>query len=87
MIMQATEHSLPWDAVEHYLAELLIAMQRFDCRRAREILDEVVAEYVPAPQIEDLVWSRRGPSQTLPADEPKVTDIAAHRPRQGQLPH
>jgi FlaA1/EpsC-like NDP-sugar epimerase len=85
MIMRATEHSLPWEALQLVLDELLIAMRKFDCKRAREILDEVVAEYVPAPQIQDLVWAKRAPL-ILP-DAAKIADLAAHRARQGQLPN
>ena len=67
------------------LDELLIAMRKFDCKRAREILHEAVTEYVPSPQIEDLVWAKRG-ILVLPEDA-KVADLAAHRARQGLLPN
>jgi FlaA1/EpsC-like NDP-sugar epimerase len=85
MIMRATEHSLPWELLQPHLDELLVAMAKFDCRRAREILNAAVVEYAPAPQIQDLVWAKNGP-QALPQDA-KVADIAAHRARQGQLPN
>jgi len=80
MIMRATEHSLPWESLQPVLDELLNALHRFDCKRVREILDEVVAEYVPASQIEDLVWAKRGPLPLL--EDAKVADLAAHRARQ-----
>jgi FlaA1/EpsC-like NDP-sugar epimerase len=83
MIMRATEHSLPWEPLQTILGELLIAMRKFDCERAREILNEVVVEYVPAPQIEDLVWAKRG-THAVP-DDIRVADLAAHRAKQVQL--
>ncbi len=82
MIMRATEHSMPWEAVQLILDELLVAMRKFDCKRAREILHQAVAEYRPAAQIEDLVWAKRG-TPLLP-DDAKIADLATHRSRQGQ---
>lgn len=84
MIMRAVEHALPWSAVLDLLEELGVAMRRFDCRAAREILERAVAEYRPADGIQDLVWLRRvGPAQVVPLD-PKVTDIQARRQRPPQ---
>jgi FlaA1/EpsC-like NDP-sugar epimerase len=85
MIMRATEHSISWESLLPVLDELLIAMRKFDCKRAREILHEVVAEYVPAAQIQDLVWAKCGRAALL--DDAKIADLAAHRARQGQLPN
>jgi len=85
MIMRATEHSLPWELLQPHLDELLVAMGRFDCKRALEILHAAVVEYVPAPQIQDLVWAKNGVPAIVP--DTKVADIAAHRARQGQLPN
>lgn len=85
MIMRATEHSISWESLQVVLDELLIAMRKFDCKRAREILHEVVAEYVPAAQIQDLVWAKCGRAALL--EDAKIADLAAHRARQGQLPN
>lgn len=85
MIMRATEHSVPWDAIQVMLDELLIAMRKFDCKRAREILHQAVAEYTPSPQIQDFVWAKRV-VPLLPEDA-KIADLAAHRARHGQLPN
>jgi FlaA1/EpsC-like NDP-sugar epimerase len=85
MIMRATEHSMPWEALQPVLDELLIAMRKFDCVRAREILNEVVTEYVPAPRIEDLVWAKRPPAALV--EDTKIADLAAHRARHGQAPN
>jgi FlaA1/EpsC-like NDP-sugar epimerase len=85
MIMRATEHSISWESLQLVLDELLIAMRKFDCKRAREILHEVVAEYVPAAQIQDLVWAKCGRAALL--EDAKIADLAAHRARQGQLPN
>src|SRR5690606_36642982 len=59
MIMRAMEHSLPLSRVQQVLAELSVALNRFDCDRARHLLMEAVAEYKPNGEIQDLVWSRK----------------------------
>ena len=59
MIMRAIEHSLPWMQVQQVLDELSVALNRFDCDRARQLLMQTVAEYKPAQEIQDLVWSRK----------------------------
>jgi FlaA1/EpsC-like NDP-sugar epimerase len=76
MILRAIEHSLPWDQVQLMLDDLLIAMSRFDCPRALQLLGEVVAEYKPAPQAHDLVWGRQS---VLPVDDRKVTSLKPRR--------
>jgi FlaA1/EpsC-like NDP-sugar epimerase len=81
MIMRAMEHSLPWGVVQQVLEELLIALNRFDCRGARELLMQTVAEYRPAEDIQDLVWLRK---QAAIASDGKVADLAARRARQTQ---
>ncbi|MGD9842540.1 MAG: polysaccharide biosynthesis protein [Steroidobacteraceae bacterium] len=80
MIMRATEHHLPWAVVAELLQELLDAINRFDCIRARELLMQAVVEYRPGQDIQDLVWVRN-----RIAVEPgrKVTDLKAHRARLG----
>jgi FlaA1/EpsC-like NDP-sugar epimerase len=58
MIMRAKEPHLPWPQLKETLAELLEALDEFDCARARELLMETVAEYRPESPIQDLVWLR-----------------------------
>ena len=76
MILRAIEHSLPWERVQVMLDELLVAMSRFDCQRALQLLSEVVVEYKPAPESHDLVSSRQA---TLQSDDRKVTSLKVRR--------
>jgi FlaA1/EpsC-like NDP-sugar epimerase len=76
MILRAMEHSLPWERVQSLLEEILVAMSRFDCNRALNLLGEVVEEYKPAPESHDLVWARQ---TTMAADDRKVTSLKPRR--------
>jgi FlaA1/EpsC-like NDP-sugar epimerase len=76
MILRAIEHSLPWDRVQELLNEIMAAMSRFDCPRTLQLLNDVVAEYTPAPQPHDLVWGRQC---TMTADDRKVTSLKPRR--------
>ena len=76
MILRAIEHSMPWERVQSLLEELLVAMSRFDCHRALNLLAEVVEEYKPAPQSHDLVWARQS---VAAADDRKVTNLKPRR--------
>jgi FlaA1/EpsC-like NDP-sugar epimerase len=76
MILRAIEHSLPWDRVQTLLEEILVAMSRFDCHRAQQLLGEVVEEYKPAPESHDLVWARQ---TAATADDRKVTSLKPRR--------
>jgi FlaA1/EpsC-like NDP-sugar epimerase len=76
MILRAIEHSLPWDRVQILLEEVLQAMTRFDCPRALQLLNDVVAEYTPAPEPHDLVWARQS---TMSTDDRKVTSLKPRR--------
>ena len=76
MILRAIEHSLPWDRVQELLNEIMAAMSRFDCPRTLALLNDVVAEYTPAPQPHDLVWARQS---TMTADDRKVTSLKPRR--------
>jgi FlaA1/EpsC-like NDP-sugar epimerase len=78
MILRAVEHSLAWDQVQFALDEMSSAMNRLDCQRALQVLSDVVAEYRPAPQPHDLVWSRQAVAVT-PADDRKVTNLKPRR--------
>jgi len=72
MILRAIEHSLPWESVQGQLDEILVAMSRFDCQRAMELLRSVVAEYRPAPEAHDLVYSRQA---AVASEARKVTNL------------
>ena len=62
MIMRAIEHAPTWEETRDLLEALAIAVNRFDCQRVIEVLEQAVREYAKAPQIFDLVWSRRAPA-------------------------
>lgn len=84
MIMRAMEHSLPWSRVQQVLTDLSVALNRFDCDRARHLLMDAVAEYKPSGEIQDLVWSRR--AALAHADANNVTSIQPRRARLGPPP-
>jgi hypothetical protein len=82
MIMRAMEHSLPWEKVLTLLDDLLVALRKFDCRRARELLLHTIAEYQPSAGIEDLVWQQHSGMSVAHAattEDHKVTELAARR--------
>lgn len=81
MIMRAMEHSLPWSRVQQTLADLSVALNRFDCDRARHLLMDAVAEYKPSGEIQDLVWSRKASLAHPEANN--VTAIQSRRARLG----
>jgi FlaA1/EpsC-like NDP-sugar epimerase len=76
MILRAIEHSLPWDRVQELLNEIVEAMSHYDCQRSLQLLSDVVAEYTPAPQPHDLMWSRQ---TTMATDDRKVTSLKPRR--------
>ncbi len=79
MILRAMEHSLPWTSVQVVLDEMLVALNRFDCKRARDLLMQTVAEYQPSGDIHDLVWSRK--LALAAAEHSNVTALQSRRPR------
>ena len=79
MILRAVEHALPWEQVSALLDELQIAMRRFDCRAAREVLERAVAEYQPHDAIHDVVWLRRAELNVPAPTDAKIMDLHAHR--------
>ncbi len=79
MIMRAIEPSPTWDEVRELLAELTIAVNRIDCRQVMAVLEKGVREYRSSPVIHDLVFGQRSPTAPLPAPDPKVTSLTAHR--------
>jgi FlaA1/EpsC-like NDP-sugar epimerase len=89
MILRAMEHSLPWTQVQPVLDEMSLALTRFDCDRARQLLMQTVAEYKPTGDIQDLVWSRK--AAVAHADHKNVTTLQTRRarlvPPTGPSPH
>lgn len=83
MIMRAMEHEIPWERIQTVLDELLVVMRKFDCRRAREILLDTIAEYQPTEEIQDLVWRKHAyepvPITVVATDDRKVTELATRR--------
>ena len=78
MIMRAMEHSIPWGRMQQILDTLCSAIQSNDCIRALSILRDSVAEYRPAEDICDYVWTRN--AAMLPAaSDGKIADIASKR--------
>jgi FlaA1/EpsC-like NDP-sugar epimerase len=77
MIMRAREHSLPWPTVHQILEELMAALTRSDCQRARELLSHAVAEYSPTGDVQDLVWTQR--LRQTRASVGKVTELQPRR--------
>jgi FlaA1/EpsC-like NDP-sugar epimerase len=79
-ILRAMEHSLSWEQIKHVLDELTQCLLRFDCERAREILQRAVPEYQPTDRVQDHVWLHGGSrvSGAMLADEEKVREL---RPR------
>jgi len=79
-ILRAMEHSLTWDQIKHVLDELAQCLVRFNCDRAREILQRAVPEYDPTDKVQDHVWLSGGSrvSGAVLADEDKVREL---RPR------
>jgi FlaA1/EpsC-like NDP-sugar epimerase len=84
MIMRAIEHHLPWPHVQQILDDLSIALNKFDCERARQLLMQTVAEYRPAQEIQDLVWMKKAAS--VSAELKNVTTLQTSRPRAGLPP-
>ncbi len=76
MILRAIEHSLPWEKVQMQLDEILVAMNRYDCQRALQLLSDAVVEYKPAPESHDLVLARQA---AVAPDDRKVTSLKVRR--------
>jgi FlaA1/EpsC-like NDP-sugar epimerase len=57
-IMRAEEHVIAWAALERLLSALEEAAKQDDFERARELLGEAVAGFVPQCEIEDLLWKK-----------------------------
>ena len=59
MIMTANEDHLPWEVLKAKLDELLIAVEKDDYTRVRQLLRETVSGYTPAGEIVDWVYQHR----------------------------
>lgn len=79
MIMRAVEHALPWDEVDAWLREMIVALRSFNCERALELLQRAVVEYKASPAMHDLVTLEK---RTMAAEQRKVADLQARRARQ-----
>ena len=82
MIMRAMEPHVPWAELKEILAQMLDALDEFDCLRARDLLIRTVTEYRPETSIQDLVWLQAQQGEPEPAN---VTHIRAHRARTARL--
>jgi len=56
LIMRAQEAEIPWPVLETLLVKLDDACQRFDHEAVRGLLLQIVGEYAPQCDIEDLLW-------------------------------
>jgi FlaA1/EpsC-like NDP-sugar epimerase len=79
MIMRAVEHALPWDDVDAWLRDMIVALRSFDCERALELLQRAVVEYQASPAMHDLVTLEK---RAMVAEQRKVADLKARRARQ-----
>jgi FlaA1/EpsC-like NDP-sugar epimerase len=87
MIMRAMEESLPWPRVRHFLAQLQLASNAFDCEQTLNLLLESVNGFVPVSEgIDDLVWRARqadpagdGGAARRPAEAGTVIDLGSGR--------
>jgi FlaA1/EpsC-like NDP-sugar epimerase len=77
MIMRAMEHSLSWEAMQTLLHDLLVAMEQFDVRAARQLLLHGVQEYRPSSDLADQVFCRRESDRKQ--SQSKVTSLQARR--------
>jgi FlaA1/EpsC-like NDP-sugar epimerase len=59
MIMCANEDHLPWDVLKGRLSELLIAVEKDDYTRVRQLLRETVSGYTPDGEIVDWIYQQR----------------------------
>ena len=59
MIMRADEEHLPWEGLKKLLDELLLAVQRDDYERVRQLLRQAVSGYTPEGEIVDWIHLQR----------------------------
>jgi FlaA1/EpsC-like NDP-sugar epimerase len=68
LIMRAQEAELAGAVLDDLLARLEAACDRFDHEGIRQLLLEIVAEYLPQCGIEDLIWSAQNRSSAIPIE-------------------
>jgi hypothetical protein len=66
------------------LDDLSVALNKFDCERARQLLMQSVAEYRPMQELQDLVWAKK--TAVVHAELKNVTALQTRRPRLGVPP-
>ncbi len=59
MIMSASEDYLSWELLKIKLAELLVAVDKDDYARVRQLLRETVSGYSPDGEIVDWIYQQR----------------------------
>jgi FlaA1/EpsC-like NDP-sugar epimerase len=59
MIMTASEDHLPWDVLKNRLHDLLVAVEKDDYSRVRQLLRETVSGYTPDGEIVDWIYQQR----------------------------
>ncbi|MHC8354997.1 polysaccharide biosynthesis protein [Pseudomonas sp. LB3P81] len=59
MIMSANEDFLPWDVLKAKLVELLVAVEKDDYSRVRQLLRDTVSGYTPEGEIVDWIYQQR----------------------------
>jgi hypothetical protein len=75
---------LPWPHVQQVLDDLSVALNKFDCERARQLLMQSVAEYRPVQELQDLVWAKK--TAVVHTELKNVTPLQTRRPRVGVPP-
>lgn len=58
LIMRASEHHIVWEVLKNVLNELELACDQFDYVKVRELLQQIVPEYVPQCEIQDFLWQQ-----------------------------
>jgi len=62
MIMRAEEEMIPWDELKVSLENLEAAVDGYDYKRIRQVLEEMVPEFSPQCEIMDLLYNSTGVS-------------------------
>jgi FlaA1/EpsC-like NDP-sugar epimerase len=76
-IMRAVETYIPFEKFQEYLVRLSDAVTGRDCAWARQILLELVGNYRPTSDIDDLIWKNQNKELEQPNTD-NITDISVH---------
>jgi FlaA1/EpsC-like NDP-sugar epimerase len=57
-IMRAAEEKLPWEKILHYMSEFEAASNKFETKKVKLLLQEVVSGYTAEKDIVDPVWNQ-----------------------------